>query len=377
MEMMLPVGADAGELPAWELVVEGMPDFLENFLQRLFASGRVQREGRPLAPVDKVRGGDTVVVDVPEGSLPNIAPKAHPLSIVLEEERFLVVDKPAGLSMLPGLGFETITLFEAVWHHLRPSGVRPRIVNRIDKGTSGLVLFAKDRATQSHLCAQFQNRQVKKTYWALVDGNLAADEGQVDAPLAPHPRRPEQMTVDKTKGKAARTLWKVTERFGHYTQLELEPLTGRTHQLRVHLASLGHPLAVDPMYGSETPVMLSGVKKGYRGKGEGKSERPLLDRTPLHAAKLAFRHPMRGHWVEVEAPLPKDLDVAIKQLTRWDPPGARPTARAGRAAPKATPPPRTTVTRVTAPRATPARDGAIVARVRATRVPREVPTSRA
>jgi 23S rRNA pseudouridine1911/1915/1917 synthase len=316
MELQLEVSPEDRGQDALTFVAGELEDFLEHFLKKLFKGGHVRCGPRVVREDQLLPPGTCLTVEIPDHMVPNIGPKPHKLDYVMEDERMLAVDKPAGLSMLPGLGFEQITLFEAVWHHLKGTGDRPRIVNRIDKGTSGLVLFAKNAAAQSHLAQQFQRREVTKLYRALVVGRIPEETGEVDLPVAPHPARPEMMVIDRKNGKAAQTRWTVRRRFAHYTELDLMPLTGRTHQLRVHLKAIGHPLAVDPVYGSDKPLMLSQIKKGYRHKdGE---ERPLLARTPLHALSLTFRHPADDRSMTLEAPLHKDMEVTLKQLAKWD-----------------------------------------------------------
>ena len=318
MELQVEVSAEDRGLDAFGVVAGQLEEFLEHFLRKLFKGGHVRCGGKVVREEQLLPPGTCLTVDVPDGMVPNIGPKPHPLKILLEDERMIAVDKEAGLSMFPGLGFEQITLFEAVWHHLRGTGDRPRIVNRIDKGTTGLVLFARDAEAQAHLGGQFQRREVEKAYRALVVGRVAESAGEIDLPLAPHATRPEMMVVDRKNGKAAVTRWTIRQRFGHYTELDLVPLTGRTHQIRAHLKAIGHPLAVDHVYGSEAPLLLSSIKKGYRHKdGE---ERPLIARTPLHAWRLAFKHPADDRSIALEVPLHKDMEVALKQLAKWDQP---------------------------------------------------------
>jgi 23S rRNA pseudouridine1911/1915/1917 synthase len=221
MEFNLDVGPEDRGSTAISVVTAHLEDFLEHFLKRLFAEGHVRCGPQVVRADQLVPPGTCLTIDVPGEMVPNIAPKKYPLRFLMEDERMLAVDKPSGLSMLPGLGFEQVTLFEAVWHHLKGTGARPRIVNRIDKGTSGLVLFARDRESQAHLAGQFQRREVEKSYRALVLGETEVDTGEIDLPLAPHPGRPEMMVVDRRGGKEARTSWKVVRRFRHFTELEL------------------------------------------------------------------------------------------------------------------------------------------------------------
>jgi RluA family pseudouridine synthase len=318
LEFEVDVAPDDRGQDAFAIVSSHLEDFLEHFLRRLFKEGHVRCGARAVRPDQQPPPGTCLTVTVPARMVPNIGPKKYPLAILMEDDRLVAVDKPAGLAMLPGLGFEPVSLFEAVWHHLKGTGDRPRIVNRIDKGTSGVVVFARDRDAQSCLGGQFQRREVGKLYRARVCGRVERDEGEIDLAIAPHPGRPEMMVVDEAAGKPACTRWKVVQRFGHFTDLEVVPVSGRTHQIRVHLTAIGHPLAVDPVYATTAPLMLSAVKRNYRHKES--PEPPLVARTPLHACRLEFRHPADSRPVAVEAPLPKDMAVSLKQLARWDHP---------------------------------------------------------
>ncbi len=190
----------------------------------------------------------------------------------------------------------------------------PWVVHRLDRDTSGVCVWAMTRETHRALSLAFQRREVAKTYWAIVTGRVTADAGEIDLPLRPHPKDPLRMHVTK-RGNEARTSYRVLERFRGYALLELIPHTGRTHQLRVHLQAIGHPLAVDPLYGSRSPLCLSDLKEDYRAK-HGESERPLLARTPLHAREISFTHPKTGERVSFRSELPEDMEVVLKALRR-------------------------------------------------------------
>jgi RluA family pseudouridine synthase len=193
-----------------------------------------------------------------------------------------------------------------------------RLVHRLDKGTSGVLLLAKDIAAQRHLSHQFQNNQIQKEYLALVFGRPEQDEGEIDAPIAPHPTSRDRMVVTR-HGRAARTAWKVDRRMKRFALLRCYPRTGRTHQIRVHLRSIGVPLAVDTLYnprrqGVPTGIFLSEFKRDYRPTA-GEDERPLISRLTLHAQRIGFVHP-DGQSITVECPLPKDFRAAITQLSK-------------------------------------------------------------
>jgi 23S rRNA pseudouridine1911/1915/1917 synthase len=227
-----------------------------------------------------------------------------------------VVDKPAGLAVIPGRA-ESTSLLELLGQRLAiPSSgstdPRVRVVHRIDKETSGVVLFARSLEAQRVLSEQFQNNLAAKTYLALVAGHPPDNEGVIDLPLGPNPRDPRRRSVVHGKGgRPALTHYIVLRRFKHYSFVELHPKTGKTHQLRVHLASLGTPIVMDPLYNRNAiPLMLSSVKRNYRPV-PGKVERPLLDRLGLHAMRLELLGRV------FEAPLPKDIQSAVNQLGKW------------------------------------------------------------
>ena len=236
-----------------------------------------------------------------------------------ETEDYVAISKPAGLATIPGRG-ETDSVLERLADQLGipASGTddpRLRVVHRLDKDTSGILLFAKNLPAQQHVSHQFQNNLVEKQYLALVSGRPAESEGHIDAPLAPHPSNPKRMAVVKHGGRPARTDWKVEELFRHYTLLRLFPKTGKTHQIRVHLSHIGLPLAVDPLYHPNAGggILLSSFKRGYRPAGAG--ERPLIDRLTLHAQRLRFSV-RDGEVISLTAELPKDFRAVLHQLGR-------------------------------------------------------------
>jgi 23S rRNA pseudouridine1911/1915/1917 synthase len=240
------------------------------------------------------------------------------LDILLDTPDVVAINKPAGLATIPGRGETTSALQESARQLGLPSSgttdPRLRVVHRLDKDTSGVLLFAKNSPAQRHISHQFQNNRVEKEYLALVAGPPAENEGEIDAPMAPHPANPRKMTVFK-HGRAARTLWRVEKRFRSFALLRVFPKTGKTHQIRVHLKHAGMPLAVDPLYNPQAPPMLlSNIKRDYRPT-RGHEERPLIGRLTLHAEKLRF-FDLGGMLVEIIAPLPKDFRATLNQLSK-------------------------------------------------------------
>lgn len=246
------------------------------------------------------------------------------LNVLTRGETWVVVDKPAGLATIPGRA-ENDSVLERLARQLDlpftgTADPRVRVVHRLDKETSGVLLFALDSATQRHLSQQFQSNTVSKEYLALVAGRPAEEKGEVDGPLGPHPKSPLRMAILKHGGRPARTGWAVEEQFRMFTLLRVFPKTGKTHQIRVHLKSIGLPLAIDPLYnpparGAEMGLFLSTFKRGYHAK-QGEAERPLINRLTLHAHRLTFLPPAAER-IAVEAPLPKDFRSTLNMLRKY------------------------------------------------------------
>jgi 23S rRNA pseudouridine1911/1915/1917 synthase len=293
--------AGAGErLDVW--LARVVPDLSRARAQALIAEGRALVDGRPARPSRRVRAGEPVTVSVPP-PLPAVPqPEEMPLSVVHEDAHLLVIDKPAGVVVHPGAGAPSGTLVNALLFHVRDlSGVggvaRPGIVHRLDKGTSGLLVVAKDDVTHRGLVSQFSGRQVEKTYLAVVVGLPRAREGTIDSPIGRDPVHRKRMSVRAPRGRAARSSFRVLERLAGAALLEVRIHTGRTHQIRVHLASIGHPVLGDPVYG------------GRRVPVAAPAARPML-----HAARLSFTHPVTGARLAFESPLPADFRAVLDRL---------------------------------------------------------------
>jgi 23S rRNA pseudouridine955/2504/2580 synthase/23S rRNA pseudouridine1911/1915/1917 synthase len=246
------------------------------------------------------------------------------LEILWQSDNAVAVAKPAGLATIPGRDEPASVLHSlAAQLGLPAAGTddpRLRVVHRLDKDTSGVLLFAKNVETQRHLSHQFQNNTIEKEYLALVTGRPPQREGELDAPLARHPSSIKHMAIVTHGGRPARTLWKVEDIFREYTLLRCFRKTGKTHQIRVHLESIGLPLAIDPLYNPPAPgrpagIFLSRFKRGY-SPTHGEEERPLIDRLTLHAEKLSFVD-RDGSPVSITCPLPKDYRAVLNQLRRW------------------------------------------------------------
>ncbi len=238
---------------------------------------------------------------------------AQDLTILLQDDHLLVVNKPAGLLTVPGRQGGH-SLREAIAHAL---GITQKLflVHRLDAGTSGVLLLAKTSEAQTRLSQQFQDRQVQKEYLALVRGRPEEDSGLIVAPIAPHPRIPAKMIVSEKKGRPSQTKWQIVERLQGISLVRCRPLTGRQHQIRIHLALIDLPLLVDPLYGSAEAFYLSQIKPDYK-PSHRHEERPLLARLSLHAESLTFTHPQTHQPVRVEAALPKDMQATLTQLRK-------------------------------------------------------------
>jgi 23S rRNA pseudouridine1911/1915/1917 synthase len=284
--------------------------------QALLRAGLVRVDGLARKASYIVRAGDVVeaVRDVAASAGAAPAPEALPLEVLYEDRDVLVVNKAPGMVVHPAPGHPRGTLVNALVHHLgtRPAGgaiVRPGIVHRLDRDTSGVLLVAKTLAAHESLALQFQERTVRKEYVAVVRGRMPAREGLIDRPIGRHPRERKRMSVRTHRGRAALTRYVVHRDYGVASVLRLHPHTGRTHQLRVHLAAVGHPVVGDRVYGGS----------GGRGRGARAAVLDALAQFPrqaLHAARLAFVHPGTGEMLRVEAPLPADMRGLIALLGR-------------------------------------------------------------
>lgn len=232
--------------------------------------------------------------------------------ILFDDAHVLAINKPSGLLIAPDRWDKELeNLMDLVHRQLSPDIFN---VHRLDRDTSGLVLCAKTKSALDDLCLQFENGEVEKEYVALVRGRPPAVLGEIDQPLVEDPMKPGRMKAVR-HGKPALTHYETEQSFRGWTLLRLRPQTGRMHQLRVHMKVLGCPIVGDPWYGDGRPLLLSEIKRGY--KPGRLPERPLLDHLALHAHRLAFRHPAIGERQTIEAPMPDDFQLAIKQLARW------------------------------------------------------------
>ena len=281
-----------------------LPELSRSRAASLVQEGRVTVNGRPVSKSCRLSGGETLSVSLPEQPADtSLTAQDIPLDVVYEDDDVIVVNKPAGLVVHPAPGHPDGTLVNALLHHCGDSlsGIggekRPGIVHRIDRDTSGLIIAAKNDRAHLSLAAQLQDHSLSRVYEAVAVGGLREDCGTVDAPIGRHPVDRKRMAVDRQNGREAVTHWRVLARYPGFTHVECRLETGRTHQIRVHLASIGHPLLGDVVYGSKKPV-------------------PGLAGQCLHARRLRFTHPSTGQLVELECPLPGWFQDVLDRLSR-------------------------------------------------------------
>ena len=247
------------------------------------------------------------------------------VAILLEDPSFIVVMKPSGVPTIPErFDHARRTIVEEVWSLLRrrdPAAPKPVVVHRLDRDTSGCLVLAKDLETARSLMASFRERDVTKSYLALVLGAPQPPAGEVSFLIGPDRFRRGAMVVVEKRGKECRDAYETLEEFRGLSLVRVRPQTGRTHEVRVALKHLGAPCAYDPLYGGRDPILLSSFKRGYR-VGRGRTELPLIDRLTLHAETLEFPHPAGAGAVRVEAPLPRDFETTLRQLRRYGAPGS-------------------------------------------------------
>ena len=284
-------------------LARSVPDLSRSAAQKLIEEGLVTRNGKPGKKNDKLNVGDAVSYEIPEPKAVDIAPKEMPLDIVYEDDDLLVINKPKGLVVHPAAGHSDDTLVNGLLYALGDdlSGIngelRPGIVHRIDKDTSGLLAVAKNDLAHTVLASQLKDHSMARTYEAIVCGVMKEDSGTVDAPIGRHPSDRKKMCVTQRNSKPAVTHWEDIRRYRGYTHIRCQLETGRTHQIRVHMAYIGHPILGDTVYGRKKPEL-------------GQSSQCL------HAGVLCFAHPRDGHPVMVFAELPQYFKDVLEKLEK-------------------------------------------------------------
>jgi 23S rRNA pseudouridine1911/1915/1917 synthase len=288
-------------------LAEQLPELSRTRVQELIAEGRVLLAGATPKPSQRTVAGETVEVEILPRPPLEAVPEEIPLEILYEDEDLVVVNKPAGMVVHAGPGTSRGTLVNALLHRFRQlstmgGALRPGIVHRLDRGTSGVLLVARTDQAHRKLAEEFRARRVEKTYLALVHGSLAQDSGTIRLPISRDLRRRTRMTAAARGGREAHTDWRVLARLAAFTLVEIRLHSGRTHQIRAHFSALRHPLAGDTLYGAAREVRA------------GKVALPSLGRPFLHAARIGFAHPRTGRPVEVRAPLAADLRAWLDRL---------------------------------------------------------------
>ncbi len=291
---------DAGERID-KYLADMLPDLTRSYLQKVMKQEQVLVAGQPVKANYKLKAEDVVDITIPDAVEPDIKPENIPLDILYEDDYILVVNKPKGMVVHPAAGHNSGTLVNAVMYHCREnlSGIngvlRPGIVHRIDMDTTGSLIICKNDMAHNHIAEQLKVHSITRKYRAIVHGVIKEEEGRVEAPIGRHPVERKKMAINEKNGKPAVTNYKVLERFRDFTYVECQLETGRTHQIRVHMASLHHPLLGDAVYGP--------AKCPYKLQGQ-----------TLHAATIGFEHPATGEYLELTAPLPEYFEELLKKL---------------------------------------------------------------
>ncbi|MBR3753105.1 MAG: RluA family pseudouridine synthase [Ruminiclostridium sp.] len=302
--MNITLIAQENGVRADQFLSQSLDNLTRSAAQKLLEAGHVLREGKALKKNDKLKEGDEITVLIPDPTEVEILPQDIPLDVIYEDEDVIVVNKPVGMVVHPAPGHPDGTLVNALMYHCGDSlsgingELRPGIVHRIDRDTSGLIIAAKNDAAHLALADQLQDHSLYREYEAVIIGGLKTDEGTIDLPIARHATDRKKMAINHYSGRRAVTHWIVLERFSGYTHLQCRLETGRTHQIRVHLAAQGHPVLGDPVY--------SGERKGF----------PELAGQCLHARKLSFIHPRTGERLTLECPLPDYFTATLARCAK-------------------------------------------------------------
>jgi 23S rRNA pseudouridine1911/1915/1917 synthase len=281
-------------------------------IKKLIATEHILVDGRSTKPSVRLKGGEVVTIEIPPSEPPKLLPEEIPIQVLFEDKDLIIIDKPAGMVVHPGAGCKSGTLVNALLFHCNDLStiggpLRPGLVHRLDKETSGLIVVAKNDHAHHFLSKQFADRKVTKKYWAFVWDEIHLPHGQFDQQIGRSTSNRKKMSSGTTRGKPARTEWRVVERFPHVTWVEASPKTGRTHQIRVHFAESGHPLVQDTTYGG-------GLAKRKKIPHELISAAKMLGRHALHAFSLSFHHPESNEIMAFESPLPSDLALFERAL---------------------------------------------------------------
>ncbi|NQT21284.1 MAG: RluA family pseudouridine synthase [Planctomycetes bacterium] len=306
--------------------------YSRTLIQQLIRQGQATVCGRKIKPSYELHKGDVIRVRFPVVEQTLNKPEDIPIEVVYEDDAIIAINKQAYIVTHPSPGHSGGTLLNAILHHceqlLDLETDRPGIVHRLDKDTTGIMLFAKTEDARTNIQQQFEHRKVEKTYTAIMECDPQLDADLIDLAIGQHKTRREKMAIHLDGGRPAQTVYQVLERFGDYTLVKCMPRTGRTHQIRVHLAAIGHPIACDDLYGARAPVFPSTLDEQIV---HTESEEPLIERQALHATTIAFRHPETLEWIELEAGFRDDFERLLTELRKRGPVAPqRPRGRVGR-----------------------------------------------
>ena len=302
--MIVTLTVETGGQRADQFLSQSLDNLTRSAAQKLLEGGHVLRAGKALKKNDRLSQGEEISVLIPDPTTVEILPQDIPLDVVYEDEDVIVVNKPVGMVVHPAPGHPDGTLVNALLYHCGDSlsgingELRPGIVHRIDRDTSGLIIAAKNDGAHLALAEQLQDHSLYREYEAVIIGGLKDDQGVIDLPIARHPTDRKRMAVNHYNGRRAVTHWTVLHRYPGYTHIQCRLETGRTHQIRVHLAAQGHPVLGDPVY--------NGVRKGF----------PELAGQCLHARRLSFLHPRTGERLMLESPLPDYFTATLTRCQR-------------------------------------------------------------
>ena len=292
-----------------------LPDYSRTFLQKLVKEGAVLVNGRTVKSSYDIQKGDFISVRVPVLEESKIVPEDIPIDIVYEDDYLMLINKPYDMVVHPAGRHHCGTVVNALAFHCQNLSqvngpLKAGIVHRLDRDTSGIMLTIKSDAVHSQIAMQFEKRSVKKEYLAVVEGELMLDSDEISLPIARHIIDSQKMAVRHDIGKEAVSIYEVIERFRGYTLVKIMPKTGRTHQIRVHMRAIGHPVVADFMYSSQESCYLSDLLQKEREEGE----LPIIDRQALHAHRIEFFHPIHNKKMEFEVDLPDDISTLVKTL---------------------------------------------------------------
>jgi 23S rRNA pseudouridine1911/1915/1917 synthase len=290
-----------------DIFLAGETGITRSQIQKLIEEGNVFVNDKPVNQNYRIRTNDLISLSIPEKQVEGLIPENIPVDIFYRDEHIVVVNKPAGMVVYPAAGHSQGTLMNALAYHcgkLSAVGgpLRPGVVHRLDKDTSGLMVVALDDMAYYNLAEQFKQRKINRRYLALIYGNLKEDSGEIALKIGRSESDRKKMSTSVRRGKEAVTRWKVLKRFNHAALIEAKLGTGRTHQIRVHFASIGHPVLGDKTYGKKTEIDAKANKKIF------------FPRQMLHAERLGFIHPITGKHLEFSSPLPEDMAEKIEEL---------------------------------------------------------------